>query len=157
MSKNFMSNGNATSVFTEFANAIKNRIISSMIASKESSTTASKAYSVGSYLILNDVLYKVTTAIAQGGTIVTTGANANVQSTSITDEIKFTTLIGTLAANSETVSFTNAAITSTARFETYTWDVYLPLIDIKRENTTLTLTFPKQESAVSVKVLIYED
>ena len=88
MSKNFMSNGNATSVFTVFANAIKNRVISSMIASKESSTTASKNYSAKDYLILNDVLYKVTDDIGTGDTIITSGVNANVTSTSVTLEMK---------------------------------------------------------------------
>jgi len=70
---------------------------------------------------------------------------------------KFISLTGTLAANSDTLTFTNAAITSTARFETYTQDTYLPLLDISRDGTTLTLKFPEQDSAVNVKVLIYED
>lgn len=86
--KNFMSNSNATNVFTQFANAIKNRVITSMIASKESTSTASKNYSDGDYLILNDVLYKVTTDIQQGYMIVTSGNNANVVASSIDTELK---------------------------------------------------------------------
>lgn len=70
---------------------------------------------------------------------------------------KFTALTGTLDAGETELTFTNAAITSTARFEPYCWDVYLPLIDIVRDGTTLTLTFPEQEEDVNVKVLIYED
>ena len=88
MSKNFMSNSNAVSVLTEFATAIKNRVISSMIASKESSSTASKNYSSGDYLILNDVLYKVIDDIPEGYMIVTTGVNANVEPTNVTGELK---------------------------------------------------------------------
>lgn len=84
---NFMSNGNANNVLTQFAAAIKNRIISSIIASKESSNTASKNYSVGDYLILNDVLYKVTADIAQGYMIVISGNNANVASTNVGSEL----------------------------------------------------------------------
>lgn len=45
-----------------------------MLATIEESTTASKAYAVGDYLILNDKVYKVTVAIASGGTI-TVGTN----------------------------------------------------------------------------------
>ena len=57
-------------------------------ATVESSTTASQAYAVGDYLVLNSVLYKVTTAIASGGTITTSGANANVEQTNVGKEIK---------------------------------------------------------------------
>lgn len=48
------------------------------IASPEASTTASKAYAVGDYLIYNGKLYTVTTAIASGGTIITSGSGQNV-------------------------------------------------------------------------------
>lgn len=43
-------------------------------ATVEDSTTASKAYKVGEYLVYNNRLYRVTTAIASGGTI-TVGTN----------------------------------------------------------------------------------
>lgn len=49
-------------------------------ATVESSTTASKAYNVGDYLVLNSFLYKVTAAIAAGGTIDNT-ENGNVVKT----------------------------------------------------------------------------
>lgn len=49
------------------------------IASYETTTTASKAYAVGDYLGYDNKLYKVTAAIAQGGTI-TPGTNC-VQTT----------------------------------------------------------------------------
>lgn len=48
--------------------------VSAMMATVESTTTASKAYSVGDYLVLNGKLYEVTTAIARGGTL-TVGTN----------------------------------------------------------------------------------
>lgn len=41
----------------------------------QTSTTASRAYAKGDYFVLNGVLYRVTTAIANGGTI-TIGTNA---------------------------------------------------------------------------------
>lgn len=50
-------------------------------ATVEQSTTASKAYNVGDYLVLNSFLYKVTQAIAAGGTIDNT-QNGNVEKTS---------------------------------------------------------------------------
>ena len=53
------------------------------VCTLQSSTTASKAYNVDDLLIYSFTLYKVTTAIAQGGTIVTSGVNANVESTTI--------------------------------------------------------------------------
>lgn len=49
-------------------------ISESAFASSEESTTASKAYAVGDYFWLNSTLYRVTVAIASGGTI-TVGTN----------------------------------------------------------------------------------
>ena len=53
-------------------------------ATIEETTTASRAYKVGEYLILNNILYRVTTAIASGGTI-TPGTNCT--QTTVGDEI----------------------------------------------------------------------
>lgn len=55
-----------------------------LIAPTETTTTASRAYTVGSYLILNNTLYKVTSAIASGVTIT---PNTNVRATTIMSEI----------------------------------------------------------------------
>lgn len=219
---------------------------STSIAPIESSTTASQAYAVGDLLFYNNILYKVTSAISQGGTIAISGGSPNITETNVDTELKgkvsdisgktdkvtsatngdiatldsngnlvdsgiastnvvvksatagllkndgsvdtntypsssiatpankqileynsttskwenkakFTALVDTLDAGETELAFTNAAITATARFEVYTEDCYLPLIDIVRDNTTLTLTFPEQEEDVNVKVLIYED
>lgn len=48
------------------------------------SNPVSKAYSVGQYLIFNGNLYKVTTNIAQGGTLV---VGTNVQATTVNNEL----------------------------------------------------------------------
>ncbi len=56
----------------------------SSIADVESSNTATKSHAVGSYLIYNDVLYKVTSAIASGDTIV---PGTNVTATTIMQEL----------------------------------------------------------------------
>lgn len=66
-------------------------------------------------------------------------------------------LIETLAANATTVTFTNAAITNTCRFDVYTEDVFLPVLDVARDDTSITLTYDAQSSAVRVKLVIYED
>lgn len=57
------------------------------LATVEASTTASKAYSAGEYLVLGGVLYKVTANIAQGGTIVTEGAGKNVDLATVGGEL----------------------------------------------------------------------
>ena len=57
-------------------------------ASYETTTTASQAYAVGDYLTYDGYLYKVTTAIASGGTIVVSGAGVNVVQTNVGKEIK---------------------------------------------------------------------
>lgn len=59
----------------------------SELAPVEATTTASQAYAVDDLLVYNNTLYRVTTAIASGGTIVTTGANANVAETSISEAL----------------------------------------------------------------------
>lgn len=58
---------------------------SNLIAPTETSTTASQNYEVGSYLIYNNTLYKVTSAIASGGTIT---IGTNVSATTIMAELR---------------------------------------------------------------------
>lgn len=58
-----------------------------MIAGTETSTTASQAYDAGDFLILDGVLYRTTAAIAQGGTITTTGEGANVEAATLGEVI----------------------------------------------------------------------
>ena len=58
-------------------------------ATVEETTTASRAYKVGEHLILNNNLYRVTTAIASGGTIT---PNTNCVQTTVGDEIANDTL-----------------------------------------------------------------
>ena len=60
----------------------------SELAPVEATATASQAYAVDDLLVYDNTLYWVTTAIASGGTIVTTGANANVVETSISEALK---------------------------------------------------------------------
>lgn len=55
----------------------------------EETSTASRPYKVGEHLILNNVLYRVTVAIAQNGTIT---PNTNCKQTTVGDEIANDTL-----------------------------------------------------------------
>lgn len=55
-------------------------------ATVEETSTASKAYKVGEYLVYNSFLYRVTTAIAAGGTIDNT-VNGNVTKTTVDAEM----------------------------------------------------------------------
>ena len=78
------------------ANPVENRVIDAQLKTKanqaqlatvEASTTASKPYSAGEYLVLGGVLYKVTASIAQSGTIVTEGAGKNVDLATVGGEL----------------------------------------------------------------------
>ena len=59
-----------------------------MIAGTETTSVASKAYSVGDYLIYNNTLYRVTLSIAQGDTISDDVSTGNVTSVELGAEIK---------------------------------------------------------------------
>ena len=68
------------------AAAIRDAIeaILGVYATVEESTTASRPYKVGEHLVLNWILYRVTVAIAQSGTIT---PNTNCKQTTVGDEI----------------------------------------------------------------------
>ena len=74
-------NGSGTNVTGQvlFENILGN------FATVEATSTASRAYAVGAYLIYNSFLYRVTTAIASGGTI-NTGTGGNVVQTTVGEE-----------------------------------------------------------------------
>ena len=57
------------------------------IASTQASTTASKKLEVGEYFWLSGSLYIVTTEIASGGTIVTSGSGANCKLAKVADDV----------------------------------------------------------------------
>lgn len=59
-------------------------MLNAMVAPVEQSTTASKAYSVNDFLILDNVLYKVISPISNGGTIT---IDTNVSATTIGEQI----------------------------------------------------------------------
>ena len=104
------------------ANPVENRVIDAQLKTKanqaqlatvEASTTASKAYSAGEYLVLGGVLYKVTANIAQGGTIVTEGAGKNVDLATVGGELSgLNSNITDLTKNSGGVSVDISAYTS---------------------------------------------
>ena len=76
-----MNDGTTTTFDVTNANTV---ILEENFANRETSTTASRTYQVGEYLVLNSKLYKVTQAIAQGGTI---SVGVNVTQKNIGDEL----------------------------------------------------------------------
>ena len=72
-------------------------------------SAASQAYAVGKYLVLGGILYKVTSAISQGGAIVTSGASQNVEAVTIGDEL--TSLNNSLA--NQVLYYTSVACSAT--------------------------------------------
>ena len=95
-----------------------------VIATVEDSATASKAYSVDQYLILNGVLYKVTSPIPTGGTI---AVNANVTAAVLGDDVSEAKLRkGTITLSAtwqgtspkyQTVTVTGASVTANSYIE----------------------------------------
>lgn len=65
-----------------------------------------------------------------------------------------TELTATLSAGATSVTFTNAAITNTAKIDAYTDTFGVNPTNQSVSGTTLTLTFKAQAAAVSVKVLV---
>lgn len=96
--------GNIISAQTMIQNILGN------MASIEQSDTASKAYSVGDYLVLNGYLYKVTTAIAINNTIT---PGTNVVKTTVGEEMAHKVLrwSSCAIANTNGTSGTLATIT----------------------------------------------
>ena len=76
------------------------------MATIESSTTASKAYAVGDYMVRNGQLYKVTAAIASGGTIT---VGTNVAAAAAADDIAgISNTIGNTAMGTTAQTITGA-------------------------------------------------
>ena len=69
-------------------------------------------------------------------------------------ENKPTELTATLSVGATSVTFTNAAITATAKIDVYTDTFGVNPTNQSVSGTTLTLTFKAQAAAVSVKVLV---
>lgn len=132
------------------------------IAPVEASATTSQAYAVGSYLYYNSTLYMVTSAIAQGGTIITSGAGQNVTDVTVGSRLntlssdladkekKHTVLSQTLSAGSTTVTFTNIPTSGNYIIEFATSaGINYTEIDLSTSGQ-VTLTFDVQSAAVTV-------
>lgn len=66
-----------------------------------------------------------------------------------------TTLTATLAIGSDTVTFTDDSITNTCFLDVYTDTFGVNPINMVQSSSTVTLTFPVQESAVVVKLIVW--
>lgn len=69
---------------TDLQNALNAKANTSTLATVESTSTASQAYSVGDYLVLNGQLYEVTTAITSGETLT---VGTNISATTVGDQL----------------------------------------------------------------------
>ena len=82
--------------------------VSDLIATPENDLVASKAYKVGEVFTANGKLYKATAAIAADAAIITDGANANCEETSIGEGfVKFTDYATTSTAGVVKIGNTN--------------------------------------------------
>ena len=84
------------------------------LATVQSSTTASRAYAIGEYLIMSQKLYRVTAAISSGGTIT---VGTNVVQTTVASELAnnalyFTGITVSAATNGTILSKSDARITA---------------------------------------------
>ena len=90
--------------------------IDSLLAPKESDLIADQAYAVGDTFMMDGKLYKVTTAIAEGGAITTDGANANCEITNVSGhfvhdvQANGTSVLSNGVANIPNTSLTNYGV-----------------------------------------------
>lgn len=69
---------------------------------------------------------------------------------------KRTILTAVLLAGETTVTVTNTAITNTAMIAVFAENTYMQMEDLSVNGTTVTITFPEQESDVNIKIVITE-
>lgn len=105
-------NDNADKIDT----ALNAKALAQDLATVESSSSASRSYAVGEYLVYNGLLYKVTSAIASGGTISPgsncTATNAGAQLKSLNDSFTSLDWYGLSAASSSQAHSTIATVTT---------------------------------------------
>lgn len=130
--------------------------VDSIIAPVQYNSTAKQAYAVGQQFIMDDKLYKVTSAIAQGGTIVV-GTNCALAG-NITDQLngipislfKIVTLSnttsGSVAANS---ALNGIALTTSQNLTGYT---PLGIISINGGSIAVVINSTIRESNTSYKM-----
>lgn len=95
-----------------------------VIATVETTATASKAYAVDQYLILGGVLYRVTSPVAQGAALV---VNTNITATALGDDVAAAKLrTGTITLSAswqgtnpkyQTVTVTGTSVTANSHIE----------------------------------------
>lgn len=115
------------------------------IAPTESTSTSSKAYAVGDLLYYEGVLYKVTRAIAQGGSIVTSGSGKNVEVTTVEDEIQNCATDADLFDATTVISYKNLC----EKIEQGTFDSYHGGVNASATNRCRVRGFIPYTSGVS--------
>lgn len=123
----------------------------SNLALIEATTTASRAYSVGNYLMLQGEFYKVISAISIGDTLT---VGTNIQSTNVGNELsRVKTLTATLTAGQTTLTFTDSSIVATSLVKLFSAE------ELDYESATssvgsVTFTFEAQASDVAFTLLV---
>ena len=92
------------------------------IAPTESTSTSSKAYAVGDLFYYEGILYKVTTAIAQGDSIVTSGSGQNVEVDTVSGELGEIQNQIDVVRDNGAVNIANVTLTSQTK-DGVTWTV----------------------------------
>lgn len=123
----------------------------SNLAPIESTTTASRAYSVGNYLMLQGEFYRVISAISIGDTLT---VGTNIQSTNVGNELsKIKKLTATLTAGSTTLTFTDASITATSLCDLYCGSE-IDYESVTSATGSITYTFEAQSSDVTFTLVV---
>lgn len=103
-SNNFLINALTSSATDKALTANMGRALANNIATIETSSTASRAYSIGEHLIYGGQLYTVTAAIVSGGTLT---VGTNIEASKLADEL--TSSISAHSGDIATIETTNTA------------------------------------------------
>ena len=103
-SNNFLINALTSSATDKARTANMGRALANNIATIETSSTASRAYSIGEHLIYGGQLYTVTAAIVSGGTLT---VGTNIEASKLADEL--TSSISAHSGDIATIETTNTA------------------------------------------------
>ena len=139
-------------------NLVKNGIVSVMFANAITGAATLNVNSKGA----KNILYHgvaITTGIVDASdtaTFMYDGTSYNLLSVDKSKSDTFTYLTQTLAANTTTITFTDAAITATSFIDVYTDKAGLDYTSITGTTGSVTLTFEAQTTATTVKLAIRE-
>ena len=140
-SNNFLINALTSSATDKALTANMGRALANNIATIETSSTASRAYSIGEHLIYGGQLYTVTAAIASGGTLT---VGSNIIASRIADEL-------TSSNNAHAGDIANIEATTTAS-RNYTAGKFIMLGNQLYKTTAAIATGATLEVGTNIEV-----